>query len=134
MPKSAKSTQSGYVIFADVNILPDESNAIVTEEGVTNYTQPKAIPHSISFDIQGGEKRPWPLTSKDVLESNEFLDVDKRLFNSIAWIESLDAAVGKDRFFGLSYRKATKISEIVQKIQSLVLVAQPGFNQIHVSE
>ena len=41
--------------------------------------------------------------------------------------------MGKDDFVGLSYHKATKISEIVQYIQSLVPGAQPGFNQILLS-
>ena len=48
MSKSAKSTQSGYVISADANILPDAINAMVTGEGVTNYMQLKTIScHSI---------------------------------------------------------------------------------------
>ena len=38
--------------------------------------------------------------------------------------------MGKDGFVVLSYRKATKISEIVQNIQSLVPGAQPGFDHI----
>ena len=36
-------------------------------------------------------------------------------------------------FVGLFYRKATKIIEIVQNIQSLVLHAQTGFNQMLLS-
>ena len=44
--------KSGYVIYADANILPDAINAIVTEEGATNYMQLKAISRSISFDVQ----------------------------------------------------------------------------------
>ena len=51
----------------------------------------------------------------------------------IAWIVSPNAAMGKDGFVELSYGKATKISEIVQNIQSLVPVAQPDFNQIILS-
>ena len=37
MPKSAKSAQSGYVISADANVLPEAINTIVTGEDVTNY-------------------------------------------------------------------------------------------------
>ena len=55
------------------------------------------------------------------------------MFNLVAWIVSPNAAMGKDGFAGLSYRKATKISEIVQNIQSLVSGAQPSFNQILLS-
>ena len=121
------------MLSADANILPDAINAIVTGEAVTNYMQLTAISRSISFDIQGREKIPWPTTPKDILESNQVLDLDKRLFNLIAWIVSPNAAMGRDCFVGLPYRKATKISEIVQNIQSLVPGAQPGFNQILLS-
>ena len=48
--------------------------------------------------------------------SNEFLDLDKRLFNLIAWIVSPNTAMGKDGFVGFSYRKVLQISEIVQNI------------------
>ena len=37
--------------------------------------------------------------------------------------------MGKDGFVGLSYRKVTKMSEIVQNIRLLVPGAQPVFNQ-----
>ena len=41
--------------------------------------------------------------------SNEFVDLDKQLFNLIAWIVSRKAAIkGKDGFVGL-YSKALKI-------------------------
>ena len=132
MPKSAKNTQSGFVTSVDANILPDAISAIVTR-GVTNYIQLKAISRSMSFDIQGREKVSWPPTRKNILESNEFFELDKSLFNLIAWIVSPNAAMGKDGFVELSYGKATKISEIVQNIQSLVPVAQPDFNQIILS-
>ena len=113
MLKSAKSTQSGFVISTYVNILPDAINAIVTGEGVTNYMQLKAISHSILFNIQDREKLPSSPTPKDILESNEFLDLDKRFLNLIPWIVSPNAAMGKDGFVGLSYCKARNISEIV---------------------
>ena len=41
--------------------------------------------------------------------------------------------MGKDGTVGLSYRKAIKISEIVQNIQSLVPGVQQGFSQILLS-
>ena len=50
IPKSAKSTKSGFVISPDATILPDAINAIVTGD-VNNYMQLKAISRSISFDI-----------------------------------------------------------------------------------
>ena len=78
--------------------------------------QLKAILRSVSFDIQVREKMHWPPTPNDILESNEFLDFDKRLLNLIAWIVNPNAAMGKDGFVRLSYREATKISEIVQNI------------------
>ena len=68
MPKSAKSTQFGYVISADLNILPDVINTIVTGGSVTNNMQLKAISHLISFYIQSRWKIPWPPTPKDILE------------------------------------------------------------------
>ena len=86
MPKSAISTHSGFVIFADVSILPDAINAIVTGEGATNYMQLKTIPCSISFDIQGREKIPWPPAPKYMLELNEFLDLDK-LIRMLLWVK-----------------------------------------------
>ena len=76
--------KSGYVIYTDANILPDAINAIVTEEGATNYMQLKGISRSISFDVQWQEKILRPPTPKDILESNEFLDLDKHLFNLTA--------------------------------------------------
>ena len=51
----------------------------------------------------------------------------------IAWIVSLNAAMGKDGAVGLPYHKAIKISEIVQNIQSLVPGVQQGFSQILLS-
>ena len=133
MLKSPKSTQSGFVISAYVSILPDAINVIVTGEGVTNYMPLKAISRSILFNIQDREKLPSSPTPKDILESNEFLDLDKSFLNLIPWIVSPNAAMDKDSFVGLSYRKARNISEIVQNVQSLVPGAQPGFNQILLS-
>ena len=63
--------------------------------------------NSISFDIQGREKISWPPTPKDILESNELLDLDKHLFDFIARIVIPNAAMGKDGFVQLSYRKAS---------------------------
>ena len=133
MLKSPKSTTSGFVISAYVNILPDAINVIVTGEGVTNYMPLKAISRLILFNIQDREKLLSSPTPKDILESNEFLDLDKSFLNLIPWIVSPNAAMDKDSFVGLSYRKARNISEIVQNVQSLVPGAQPGFNQILLS-
>ena len=133
MLKSPKSTRSGFVISAYVNILPDAINVIVTGEGVTNYMPLKAISSLILFNIQDREKLLSSPTPKDILESNEFLDLDKSFLNLIPWIVSPNAAMDKDSFVGLSYRKARNISEIVQNVQSLVPGAQPGFNQILLS-
>ena len=133
MLKSPKSTTSGFVISAYVNILPDAIKVIVTGEGVTNYMPLKAISRLILFNIQDREKLLSSPTPKDILESNEFLDLDKSFLNLIPWIVSPNAAMDKDSFVGLSYRKARNISEIVQNVQSLVPGAQPGFNQILLS-
>ena len=130
---SSHGIQSEYILSADANILPDAINAIVTGEGVTNYMQLKAISRSILTDIQGREKVPCPPTPQDILQSDDLLDLNKRLFNLIAWVVNPNAAMGKNGFVGLSYRKATKVSEIVRNIQSLVPNAQPGFNQILLS-
>ena len=62
--------------------------------------QLKTIPCSISFDIQDREKIPWPPAPKYMLELNEFLDLDKRLFNLIARIVNPNAAMGKDVLLG----------------------------------
>ena len=136
MPTCASSShgiQTEYVLSADANILPDAINAIITGEGVSSYMQLKAIACLISLDIQSREKIPWPPTPQDILESDELLELDMRLFNLLAWIVSPNASMGKNGFVGLSYRKATKVSEIVQNIQSLVPGSQPGFNQILLS-
>ena len=57
--KSEKNTQSGYLISADENILPDVINAFVTGEGVTKSVQLKAIWHLISIDIEDRKKISW---------------------------------------------------------------------------
>ena len=123
---------SEYILSADTNILPDAISAIITGEGITNYMQLKAIARSISTDIQNRKKVPWPPTPQDILQSND-LDLNKQLFNMIAWITSPNANLDKNGFVTLSYRKATKVCEIVQNIQSLVPNAQPGFNQVLLS-
>ena len=46
--------QSEYVISADLKILPDTSNVIVTGEDAINFMQLKTISHSISWDIEDG--------------------------------------------------------------------------------
>ena len=74
-----------------------------------------------------------PPTHQNILESDELLELDKRLFNLIAWIVSPSAAMGKIGFVRLSERKATKVSEIFQNVQSLVPGSQPGFHQILLS-
>ena len=70
--------------------------------------------------------KPWPPTPKDIIESDKFVC----LFNLIAWTVSTNAAMGKEGFFGLSYGKPRKISEIAQMIQSLVLGGKTCCNQI----
>ena len=54
MPKSARSTQSEYVISADVNIPPVAIDAEITGEGVFNFMQLKTISpsHTMLSDIQ----------------------------------------------------------------------------------
>ena len=52
MPKSARSTQSEYVISADVNILSHAIDNIITAESVTNFVQLRTISCSILLDIQ----------------------------------------------------------------------------------
>ena len=85
--------------------------------------------HMNSVSVQ----KTWPSTRKDILESNEFLNLDNCLFNLIAWTVSANAAMGKESFFGLSYRKARKVSEIAQNIKYLFSGAQSGLNQMPVS-
>ena len=67
------------------------------------------------------------------MESDELLKLDNRLLKLIAWIVSPSAAIGKTGFVRLSERKATKVSKIVQNIQSLVPGSQSVFNQILLS-
>ena len=95
--------------------------------------QLNAFSGSISFDIQGLEKIPWSPTPKAILESNEFLDLDKLLFGLIGWAVSPNAAMVKEGFVEFSYSKGKKVNEITQKIQSLVPGSQTGLNQIPVS-
>ena len=78
--------------------------------------QLKAVAYSISSDIESREKITWPQTPQNVLESDELLELDKQLFNLIAWIVSPSAAMVKNGFIRLSERKATKVSEIVKNI------------------
>ena len=67
------------------------------------------------------------------MESDELLKLDNRLLKLIAWIVSPSTAMGKTGFVRLSERKATKVSKIVQNIQSLVPGSQSVFNQILLS-
>ena len=67
------------------------------------------------------------------MESDELLKLDNRILKLIAWIVSPSAAMGKTGFVRLSERKATKVSKIVQNIQSLVPGSQSVFNQILLS-
>ena len=67
------------------------------------------------------------------MESDELLKLDNRLLKLIAWIVSPSVAIGKTGFVRLSERKATKVSKIVQNIQSLVPGSQSVFNQILLS-
>ena len=90
--------------------------------------QLKAVAYLISSDIESREKIPWPPTPQNILESDELLELDKQLFNLIAWIVSPSAAMDENGFVQLFERK--KVSKIVQNIQTLVPVSQPGFNQI----
>ena len=94
--------------------------------------QLKTVAYSI-LGIESWEKIPWLPTPQNILESGELLELDNRLFNLIAWIVSPSAALGKNDFVQLSEQKATKLSEIVQNIQSLFPGSQPGFNQILLS-
>ena len=94
--------------------------------------QLKTVAYSI-LGIESWEKIPWLPTPQNILESGELLELDNRLFNLIAWIVIPSAALGKNDFVQLSERKATKLSEIVQNIQSLFPGSQPGFNQILLS-
>ena len=59
------------------------------------------------------------------MELDELLELDKRLFNLIAWEVSPSAAMGKNGFVQLSEQKGTNVSE---SVQSLVPGSQPGFN------
>ena len=95
--------------------------------------QLKAVSYSVSSDIESRKKIPWPPTPQNILKSDELLELDKALFNLIVWINSPRAATGKNGFVQLSEQKTTKVSEIVQDIQSLVPGSLPGFNQILLS-
>ena len=75
--------------------------------------QLKAVAYSISSDIESHEKIPWPSTPQNNLEPDELLQLDKWLFNLIAWIVSPSAAMGKNGFVRLSEQKTTNVSEIV---------------------
>ena len=123
---SSHGLQGEYVLSSDVSVLPDAINAIITGEGVANYMQMKAISRSISMDIQSREKVPWPPTPPDILQSDALLEMNTRLYNLIAWVVIHNAAMGKNGFVGLSYRKATKVSEIVQNMLSLTTLAKTG--------
>ena len=129
----SRGIQSEHVLSADENILSDAINANLTGEGITNYMQLKTVAYSISSDIESREKIPWPPTPQNILESDELLELDKRLFNLIAWIVSPSASMGKNGFVRLSEKKTTKASKIVQNLHSLVPGSQPGFNHILLS-
>ena len=94
--------QSEYLLSADENILPDPINAILTLY---------AIESCCLFSII----RYWK-SWENILESTELLELDKRLFNLIAWIVTPIAAMGKNGFVQLSGRKIATVSEIVQNI------------------
>ena len=74
--------------YLQMLVLSDAIKAIVTGECVTNYMQPKAISCSISSDIKGQEKNPDFHLQRIYLSQMKFLELDKWLFNLIAWILS----------------------------------------------
>ena len=53
----------------------------------------KPVAYSISSDIESRDKIPWLPTPQNILESDELLELDKWLFNLIAWIVSPSAAI-----------------------------------------
>ena len=57
-------------------------------------------------------KYPGSQRLLNILESDEFLELDKRLLKSIAWIVSSSAAMGKTGFVRLSEQKGIKVSKI----------------------
>ena len=129
----SRGIQSEYVLSADENILLDAIIAILTGEGIINYIQLKAVAYLISSDIESCEKIPWPPTPQNNLETDELLELDKRLFNLIAWIVSPSASISKNGFVRLSEKKTIKASKNVQNLHSLVPRSQPGFNHILLS-
>ena len=130
---SGHGMQSEYVMSSDSNILSDAIQSIVTGQGISNYKQLKSLGHSISLEIQSRESIPWPPTPQDVIDSQKDLDLNRKLFNLIAWVVSPNAAMDKNGFVKLSSRKEIKVNEIVQNIQALVPGSKPGLNQILLS-
>ena len=69
MTKSARRTQSEYVVSVEANILLDTIKFIVTAADLTNHMQLKAISCLISSNIACCQKISWLPTLKDMFQS-----------------------------------------------------------------
>ena len=75
--------------------------------------------------------QPWPPTSQNLIEVDDLLN--QRLFNLVSWIVSPNLFPGEDGFVKLSHRRAVKVKEICQNIQSLAPSVQPSRSQVSLS-
>ena len=115
-----------------MSVLPDSIHAINTGKSITNHIQLRSISRSISDEIKCDvPNQPWPPTPQNLIELDDPLN--RRLFNLVSWIISPNSYAGKDGFVKFSDRKAIKVKEICQNIQSLVPSIQPSRSQVLLS-
>ena len=131
-PSGSSDKVREYILPSDMSVLPDSIHAINTGKSITNHIQLRSISRSISdiikCDVPNQTCSP---TSKNLIEVDDPLN--RRLFNLVLRIVSPNSYAGKDGFVKLSDRKAVKVKEICQNIQSLVPSVQPSRSQILLS-
>ena len=131
-PSGSFDKVSEYILPSDMSALPDSIHAINTGEGMKNHIQLRPISRSISDEIKCDvPNEPWPPTPQNLIEVDDPLN--RRLFNLVSWIVSPNSYAGKNGFVKLSDRKAVKVKEICQNIQSLVPSVKSSQSQILLS-
>ena len=84
----------------------------------------KNIACSISYDIQSNIKKPWPLASQDIINSED--TCHRGLCNLIAWTAGPSSCMVGDVVVRLSKTKST---EMCRNVEVLVANAQPILSQ-----
>ena len=95
---------------------------------VTLRNAARCIQHSI---INTRRHLPWPPTLQDILDNEPNINND--LYNGLCLIIHPDARLNDNGRVNLAPSKASKVSQICQDLQVLLLNAQPSLDQVLLS-